>query len=1068
MSQLTIYKASAGSGKTYKLTEEYLFLIFSNPQNYKHILALTFTNKAASEMKNRIIEELWKLANEQETNFRKTLSSHFNISYQEIKERASGLLNCILHDFSKYAIGTIDSFFQRVFRVFIRELRLHMSYNLEFDTETVLKHAVDSLFFDLNENTTLRNWLTEFTLNTMDEKGSWNIEKNILSLGHEVFKEGYKLFDPDTIKLLQDKSFMTSYVEKLYQYKSSIETTLVQTAEESLKQISDHGLDIDDFSNKMRGAASIFYKYALKKFSPPNSYMLKGIDAPDNWYSKNSPRKNEIEQLVIFSLNNNLKILIQNFKLYASVHSVLKNIFTLGILTDISSRIIDYSNEQNRFVLNDVTKLLYSIMEGNDTPFIYEKLGNYYRHIMIDEFQDTSRMQWMNLKPLVIDMIAGNNKCLVIGDIKQSIYRWRNSDWSIMTESLPRDFASQGIMTENLPFNYRSRSNIIGFNNGLFKNASSLLQDVYNNELVGLDSDQNLIPFTHNMKDFYQDVEQNIPEKSKNSGGLIKIKKVEKDTNEDINFEILESISHYIEELEDNGFKARDIAILVRTKNEGKQVADYLIQYKDSKSADCPYNNDFISNESLFLETSRAIQLIIGVIKYIVNPDDKPNIARIKYIISLINDNKATQLHKLFNMQDMKKEEDLMLQILGIPMVSILALPVYELTELIIKSLKLNTKTTELPFLETFLDCIFAISQEERTSLQYVLEWWEDKGKKEAVQFSDLQDAIQILTIHKSKGLEFKAVIIPYCNWSIDNKPSIIWCSPTLSPINQLSQVPLIYSSGLNSTSFNKDYYEEKNKSYFDNLNLLYVAFTRACEALYVMLPFTDKNDKIKTVSDLIINSILHDETGELKKYWNNESGELTWGKLPKTNPDRMKDNVNSYELLKHVSSNISNRLALKFSSENYLTDKQDLFSDKINYGKLMHELFANIKLISDIDKVLLSFVMKGKINTKEAENIFKKTSQLFKNEKVRSWFSPAWKVKTEATILDKGGKTRRPDRVMMKDDKTVIIDYKFGQTEQPSHKKQVTEYMNYAQKMGLQDVEGYIWYVDQNMVVNC
>ena len=1065
MSQLTIYKASAGSGKTYKLTEEYLTLLFANTQNYKHILALTFTNKAAAEMKNRIIDELWKLANEKETEFRKTLSSHFDLAYAKINDRASQLLTCILHDFSQFAIGTIDSFFQRVFRVFIRELRLHIGYNLEFDTDAVLKYAVDSLFFDLQENKTLQNWLTEFTLNTMDDQGSWNIEKKIFNLGQEVFKEGYKLFDANTIKLLRDKSFMTSYVEKLYQYKANIEKTLTQTAEASIKQIQDHGLDIDDFSYKMAGIAGIFYKYADKTFTTPGTRILNGIDNPSNWCSKSSPRKNEIEQLVISSLNNYLKILVMNYELYATVVSVLKNIYTLGILTDISNRIIDYSNEQNRFVLNDITKLLYNIIEGNDTPFIYEKLGSYYRHIMIDEFQDTSRMQWMNLKPLVIDMIASNNKSLVIGDIKQSIYRWRNSDWSIMAESLPKDFASLGIQEETLPFNYRSKSNVIQFNNSLFKTASSHLQDKYNNEISSFNTDESLVPFTQNIKNLYNDVEQKIPGPANQSKGLVKVERVDGENNVEVENNILENIPQIIEELEDNGYKAHDIAILVRSKQKGKEVADHLINYKDNQPEDCPYNFDFISNESLYLDTSRAVQLIMGIMKYIVSPEDKPNIARIKYLVKLINKDSTSSLHQLFNMRS-KEKPDLMKDILGKSLTTLRTLPAYELAELIIRSLHLNTKTEELPFLEAFLDCLFAISQEERTSLQYVVEWWEEKGKQEAVQFSDMQDAIQILTIHKSKGLEFKAVIIPFCDWPIDNKSNIMWCSPSVEPLNQLSQVPLVYSKSMGATLFSKDYFEEKNRSYFDNLNLLYVAFTRACDALYVMLPHPEKGGKKDTVVQLVMNTIKNDET--LNKNWDDDKGIFTLGQLEKPDHHKRKDGLNSYELLKHVSSNISSRLALRFSSENYLTEKQDLFSSKINYGKIMHELFANITIENDVDKVLSSFVMEGKLNGKEANEIQNKATNLFKNKQVKSWFSPEWKVKTEATILDKGGKTRRPDRVMMKDDKTVIIDYKFSQAEQPSHKKQVTEYMDYAQKMGYQNVEGYIWYVDQNMVVNC
>lgn len=1077
MSQLTVYKASAGSGKTYKLTQEYLFLLFSYPDNYKHILALTFTNKAAGEMKERIISELAKLARNEESTYLKDIESHFRLSRSEIQTKASNLLQNILHDFSKFSIGTIDSFFQKVFRVFLKELRLKLGYNLEFDTEKVLTVAIDNIFQTITENVTLRRWLSDFALQNLNEGRTWNLKKEIQSLGQEVFKEGYRLRSSDDKENAKDKEKLRVYISYLYKYKIDLQNKLKSIGEKALNRIALKGLVVEDFFKGKMGPAGYFLKLSQENFTIPSKTVLEGIDTPENWHIQKTEKAPAIVELVTSYLNDELKKAYKYVVDLRSVKVVQEDIYTLGLLRDISDQIVTISQEQDQFIINNITKLLYSIIKGNEVPFIYEKLGNYFNHIMIDEFQDTSRMQWQNLKPLVDDNLAQNYNALVIGDTKQAIYRWRNSDWTIMAKELHRDFKSKGIKQEVLDYNWRSQKRIIQFNNSLFNCAALNLEHEFQEELntyVGL---QKINDIHIDIKSLYQDVIQELPpNKMNNTEGYVKIEKVKGDKKGDTYTKIVSEIPKLIEKLQDHKYNAGDIAILVREKTDGQFVSDYLLDYKQNKGNTVKYNYDFVSNETLLLNASKVVRLLVAIFRYIIDPMNKPNRALVRYLIAQIREELTSkeELHPLF-FQSHDEGEDLLNFLTGVDSKQLSLLSPYESVERIVEVLQLNQLSNELPYLEAFLDHINTLTKDNMVTIHSIIEWWDEYGKKLPVQFSDMQDAIQILTIHKAKGLEFKAVIVPFCDWNLDNKASIIWCEPDSSPLNQIKRLPLTYKQELKNTSFAKAYYEEKQKAYIDNLNLLYVTFTRAQEVLFVFLPETKSSNKGKNVSRLIEKSfeMEYDFSDNqthmisLKELWKRNEGVFELGRLI-DNIDEYTDVRTKFSLLEHTSESIENRLALRYTAVDYIKEGRDLFSSRINYGKTMHELFARIKALDDIQEVLNSFVMEGRINENERKIIKKKVDKVFKNELVKSWFQPGIKVKTESGIVIRGGKLRRPDRVMMDENVTTVVDYKFGQKAESSHIKQVKEYMAHIAEMKYKNIKGYVWYVDQNHIVEC
>ncbi len=470
------------------MTKAYLLLLFENPFNYKRILAVTFTNKATEEMKGRVIKELFNLSRGLHSPYAEILQQEFQLSFHQLTSKSGNILHRILHDYSRFSVSTIDSFFQKIIRNFIKEAGLQTGFEIELDQERVLREAVDLLFHELEKDEQLLSWLTDFAFSKVEEGKSWNFRNEIFNLGQEIFKEEFKQHDHLVFQLLEDKLYLNQYQVKLSALQKSIEQEMSRIGKEALDLIEKSGLCNDDFSGKSRGVGSFFLKLANGKIEPPNQYARKCFEE-NSWYSSTSLKKNEIDNLV----NNGLAGLLEEaitfyenkIHEYQTVEQVTRYIYSLGILKDVRAKIRDYTDENNLFLLPDATKLLYTIIGNNDAPFIYEKVGTYFQYFMIDEFQDTSGFQWKNFLPLVKNSLATDNHNIIVGDAKQAIYRWRNGDWNILVNQLEEDFPG---MIENtvLGTNWRSKKNIVEFNNKLFED---LARNLHENFISGLTCD---------------------------------------------------------------------------------------------------------------------------------------------------------------------------------------------------------------------------------------------------------------------------------------------------------------------------------------------------------------------------------------------------------------------------------------------------------------------------------------------------------------------------------------------------------------------------------------------------
>ena len=467
---LTIYNASAGSGKTYKLTAIYLANIFKSRYNYRKILAVTFTNKATAEMKSRILDHLYKLASGMNSDYLAEIVKSTGKTEDWIRKEAKEILNTILHDFSRFSISTIDSFFQKVLRAFAREIGLHSGFSIELDHSSILSAAVDELIASVTTDTQLKDWLITYAVSNIDDEKSWNLKDGIIKLAEELFKEKFKLLSIEEQSKLENKKFLLEYVEKIKSICGTFEKKLMEYGKKSGEIFSEFKLTDDLFYHKGQGVPGFIKSLSSGNVKEPNSYVRE-IDSESPRWSTGQTEQN-LKTAISSGLGSILCEAIHyfddNIVIYKSAGSILANIYALGILSDVLHNVHHITTSENSFLLSDAGELLNLITREDQSSFIYEKVGNRYENFMIDEFQDTSIIQWNNFRPLIDNSMAEGFDNLVVGDVKQSIYRWRNSDWRILGTVLEKMVDNQRIFSEPLTTNWRSLSNIIRFNNSLF------------------------------------------------------------------------------------------------------------------------------------------------------------------------------------------------------------------------------------------------------------------------------------------------------------------------------------------------------------------------------------------------------------------------------------------------------------------------------------------------------------------------------------------------------------------------------------------------------------------------
>ncbi|MEG0992972.1 MAG: UvrD-helicase domain-containing protein [Bacteroidales bacterium] len=1064
---LTVYRASAGSGKTHLLTGTYLRMLFQEGTTFENILAVTFTNKATEEMKERILSQLFLLGTEPErSDYIDSLKKEFNLPEPEIKAKAQRVLKEILHNYSGYNVSTIDHFFQHTTRAFTREIGLQGGYNIELDQNRVLTEAIDRLIVSLGneENKHLLDWLLLFANEKIDNARDWNIRKDLFSLSTEILKEEYKKNSDKILEFTSDKKNLTNFIRSMKEIRSNFEELVKELGKKGNDIIRRNGLKATDFTGKSRSAFLIFDVWEKGTVKPPAATLLKLIDTPDKWCPAKPGAELQMQIRAAYDdgLNEALReaeTLFDNLPVYQSALESLRYIFTVGILTDIDRNMREYSRENNLMLISDTTELLNKVIDGKDTPFLYEKIGTRIQHFMIDEFQDTSGMQWENFRPLVSESLGQDFDNLIVGDVKQSIYRWRSSDWMLLHDELRR-YETEQRQDRVLDTNWRSCRNIIAFNNTFFTVAAKLLQGKFNEGVANP---------TLVIEAAYDDICQQVSPKKKEKEGHVRVEFIEADRTDAWKEEVLNRLPETLIELQSNGYALKDIAILVRTAKEGAAVAKTLLAYK-AANPDSPYRFDVISNDSLYVSQAGVIETIVSFMRFLLDQNSPVHQAIASYNLAtnLYGTAPEAALHEYFGRTDPSASP--FNEAFAAEVDSIRTLPLFEMTERIISLVVNGENMQDKVYVQAFQDLVLEFISSHTADLSAFLEWWDDAGVKKTISTPDSQDAIRIITIHKSKGLGFKSVIIPFASWTIDNegyKSNIIWSEPSVEPFNRIPLIPLKYSSALLNTIYAADYLKEKLQVYIDNLNIAYVAFTRAEEEMIIFAPKSKKPESLTDIGSVLYSAVEWASQPEGDKEFVNlpqhfRPEELCFELGDWWQPEKEKEKgVREIALHQYTSVDPGSRLQLRLHGKGYFRDKEERV-----YGTLMHQILSAVHYPEDVHAATQLFVLNGALRQEEAPYIEEKITRLLEDEQVKPWFSKEARIFTETEILVAEGSFLRPDRVVNIDGRTIVIDYKFGLMERKGYDKQVRQYMQFMSAMGQQVVEGYLWYVELNKIV--
>ncbi len=953
MSELLVYKASAGSGKTFTLAVEYIKLLILNPRAYRQILAVTFTNKATAEMKERILSQLYgiQIGDKDSEAYLNRIKEETKRTEQEIREAAGIALGYMLHDYSRFRVETIDSFFQSVMRNLARELELSPNLNIELNNAEVLSDAVDSMIEKLGPTSPVLAWLLDYINERIADDKRWNVSDEVKNFGRNIFDEGYiekgeglrqRLRNPDTIKEYrkQLKALETEILEQMKGFYDQFEG-----------ELEGHALTADELKNGSRGIGSYFRKLnnGILSNDIRNATVEKCLEDAKHWATKTSPRFADIIDLAKSSLIQILedaeKLRSKNNLLLNSCRLSLQHLNKVQLLANIDEEVRQLNHDNNRFLLSDTNALLHQLVKDGDSSFVFEKIGTNIRNVMIDEFQDTSRMQWGNFKLLLLEGLSQGADSLIVGDVKQSIYRWRNGDWGILN-GLNDRIEHFPIKVKTLATNRRSETNVIRFNNQIFTAAVNYLNEVYKKQL-GKDCDD--------LQKAYADVVQESPRSVQK--GYVKATFLEPDEAHDYTDQTLISLGEEVEHLLSSGVRLNDIAILVRKNKSIPRIADYF---------DKELHYKIVSDEAFRLDASLAICMMIDALRFL--SDESNKIARAQLAIAYQN-------------------------------------------EVLQKNLDWNTLLL-LP-IENYLPPAF---------------------------------------LEKQKELR------------------LVWCAPQEAPFNAMDILPINYSTQMAESIYGNDYLLERLQLWVDNLNLLYVAFTRAGKNLIIW----SKKGQKGTMSELLANTL---PVVALKEGLDWEEDCYEQGELCPSEEEKAKTSTNKLtqkpdKLPVHMESM---RHEIEFRQSNRSADfiqgiEEEESDDRfIHRGRMLHTLFSAIETAEDIDPAIERLIFEGVIASSEkAEEIREVARKAFSSPEIQDWYSGEWTLFNECAIIykEKGVlQTRRPDRVMMKDGQVVVVDFKFGK-ENLQYNKQVKGYMQLLTKMGYKNITGYLWYVDEELIV--
>ena len=1066
---LTVYKASAGSGKTFTLATEYIRLIVENPTNYRNILAVTFTNKATEEMKMRILSQLygiWKGLPESD-NYLQVIVEKTGYPTELIRERAGQGLSNLLHNYNYFRVETIDTFFQSVLRNMARELDLTTNLKIGLNDVQVEELAVDQLIADLSTTDVMLQWILKYIMESISDEKTWNVISQIKRFGRTIFNNEYKEVSQALEQKMEEKGFFERYTTQLREIRKAAEERMILIGESFFDTLEGEGLSIDDLSNKNRGIAGFFLKLQKGVFDPSieNATVANCLGNPEKWCAKTHPQRDFILSLAEGVLGDILRYAVEErsrqWKLYKSADLTLRHLNQLRLLGSIEKKVRELNENNNRFLLSDTQQLLHALIEGSDSPFIFEKIGTQLEHVMIDEFQDTSTVQWQNFRVLLDEAMShegGSN--LIVGDVKQSIYRWRSGDWRLLND-IEQQFRQQQIETIPLKKNYRSERNVITFNNHFFSHAAEI-EYQEQQELNPEEAEQ--------LKRAYADVVQEIPE-GREATGEVSVTLL---PPEDYQTTTLQEVADSISELTERGIPQREIAILVRVNNQIPVIAQYFLEQMPEVK--------IVSDEAFRLDASVAVNLLVSTLRLLTHPDDlltQAAIVKLYHIDILKEQTEDNEL--LLRTNDLNQ---LLPEAFRTQREILITMPLYELAERLYAIFELERLNEQSAYVFAFYDQLASYVNENTADIDSFLAAWDESLCGKTIQ-SEETNGVRILSIHKSKGLEYNYVICPFCDWQLEKQSgNFLWCQPKEEPFSDLPIAPVDYSKNqMLGTIYEEDYLHEHLQNTVDNLNLLYVAFTRAKEGLYVFGKRGAKASRSGLIEQCLplvaqempeaILSGLEEEKGILQFSLASQASpasHASHASPASQNPFLQPAEpvaVDFHYMESQVNFRQSNR------SQAFIEADESDEIERLNYiqtGSVLHQIFSMIRTTDDIEDALKQLQFEGVLYDEQItpERITAMLRKRLQDPRVADWFSPRWNLFNECTILtmeDGEVKERRPDRVMTDGQHWVVVDFKFG-SPKPEYGDQVREYMALIKTMQPEaEVNGYLWFVYSNKI---
>jgi uvrD/REP helicase len=1106
---LTVYRASAGSGKTFTLAVEYISLLVKDPENYQHILAVTFTNKATQEMKMRILSQLYGIANSLQSSqqYFNKVKEKTNMPDAVIRNNARAALTLLIHRYNNFRILTIDAFFQQVLRNLAHELGQTANLRVDLNNEEITEKAVDQMIESLEKGQPVLQWISTYINNSIEDDNGWNIIGKIKTFGTNIFKDFYKAHEANLKEQLSNADDFKVYETTLRKRRNDIRKTFNSKAKSILNEIKNANLDIP--SNYRSGLYKYLTDSAIAPLTnkPLKAGVLKANESPQNWTSSKCAKadKQQIQTLAAEVLSAQLSELIaynnDNWNEFQSIQLTLSHLSELRLLHAIADAVDNLTKDTNRFMLSNTQALLKELIADSDTPFIFERIGARLKHVMIDEFQDTSTIQWQNFQVLLANCMAQElSQNLIVGDIKQSVYRWRQGDWGILN-NIEKSFAHQKIRLETLDYNYRSEKRIIDFNNAFWEQcvantAKEVAQD---------DAEKAEI-----VQKAYEDVAQKTHKTTEN--GFVKISLYPSKSMKEA---VLEELIETIKELFNNGYGGKNqskIAILVRSKSNIQDIVNALLQ---------SFGNEIniVSDEAFRLDASLSVNIIVSAMHLLTHPDDvltrgklvklynqevlKKPLTDTDLLVSINESNNIDtknidkkERRKLATEQQMAKLNSQLPPEYVANRELLLGLPIVDLVDKLFMLFGLDQLEGQSSYICTLYDTLNDFLKDHTADIDDFINEWENSLSSKTIQ-SDEIEGIRIMTIHKSKGLEFDNVIIPFCNWEMEKKGTL-WCETKNkpAPYNKLPLLPIDFSRDkLIGTVFEDDYKEEHFQNIVDNLNLLYVAFTRASKNLFVfglrqgkttldnIAKGTPPGNRSYAI-ELALRQVSEQLQGSSLSFPDDIGSEIhfEYGTLvPATHEKEhaVADNPFLIKPDKHIVSIATYPQAATFKQSNksieFVKGEDVDPSDRTRYikiGNVLHQLFSTIYTTADIPARLNELEQQGIIYNDEITSAQLRTriEDAITNPQVQEWFSKRWQLYNECTILEYNKDTNeveehRPDRVMTDGKEFVVVDFKFGK-EREEYKKQVQQYMEILIRMGHKKVSGYLWYVVKNNVV--